>query len=299
MERPRVQVNAAGWRVTAAAGGVVTLALVGALIAQTTIGAGPDGDQKDPLATLALVLAILAFLIQIFVYVFQSNESVRSVERSEELNSRTQHLLDEIKSTSQATQQVQVKQFDRLLDYVVGSSSAGDANHESADVDDGDGDSSEEVGAKPHQTDWERIARELARPLRRPSFSGTLPFDPAQQAIVDFYSEMPSEKDAIEATAALLDLPPLAVAKLVTFREQELKGRNDGTRWRGFTKPSSLGDWTPSTKRLMAKGLAEDVDGRALLTPEGRRVARMTAIPAASNPPEYVLRALDKLSGPS
>jgi hypothetical protein len=48
-------------------------------------------------------LAILAFFIQIFVFVFQTHASDSAVRRSEQLNSQTHAVLGKIEADSSAT----------------------------------------------------------------------------------------------------------------------------------------------------------------------------------------------------
>ena len=86
---PLVRLNKAAWRTASGILTLVTLGLVAALVAQTTLAHGKGSDQEDVLTTLALVLAILAFLIQIVVFLVQTNASNAALHRSEELNADT------------------------------------------------------------------------------------------------------------------------------------------------------------------------------------------------------------------
>ena len=75
--------------------------------------------MAEALATIALVLAIVAFTIQIFLFVVQSQAATEQRVRSEQLNTQTQALLVEVRATAQATQAMLSQQFNQLLQAFV------------------------------------------------------------------------------------------------------------------------------------------------------------------------------------
>lgn len=76
-------------------------------------------EGAEALATIALVLAIVAFTIQIFLFVVQSQAASEQRVRSEQLNTQTQALLVEVRATAQATQAMLSQQFNQLLQAFV------------------------------------------------------------------------------------------------------------------------------------------------------------------------------------
>lgn len=76
-------------------------------------------EGAEALATIALVLAIVAFTIQIFLFVVQSQAATEQRVRSEQLNTQTQALLVEVRATAQATQAMLSQQFNQLLQAFV------------------------------------------------------------------------------------------------------------------------------------------------------------------------------------
>jgi hypothetical protein len=76
-------------------------------------------EGAEALATIALVLAIVAFTIQIFLFVVQSQAASEQRVRSEQLNTQTRALLAEVRTTAQATQAMVSQQFNQLLQAFV------------------------------------------------------------------------------------------------------------------------------------------------------------------------------------
>ncbi len=145
---PRVQVNRPALWTLATCGVIVGFAALAAVGALTTLGPGDDSGQDDPLTALALLLAILAFVVQIFVYAFQTGQSNAATRRREELNTETRGALNEIRANSAATQKVLFSQFDRLLDYVVGPEAAARGDEAAQEVDEPES-APEEEGRRP------------------------------------------------------------------------------------------------------------------------------------------------------
>jgi len=279
---PRVTLNKAAWRATAITCVVVLLGLVAALLAQAGLWSSSSAPHPEPLTTLALVLAILAFLVQLFVFVFQNNASSRAIQRSEELNSKTHSVLDKIEANSAATQQVLFAQFDRLLNYIVGpqvpgvraqsDTEAADDENEAADDSDGHTDDQEQPLTLTAAS-FRAIMEETMAQNTRPTFSTVRP-EPSKDdlRIVEFLSSWPDRQEAEEIVNGLAKLSPLALVSLTRLAGAEITRRSQGQR-PGLHITQSAPD--PMGRELVAARLVRPLDGRMLLTDEGQRLARM------------------------
>lgn len=98
------------WKSVAIGSGAVGLCAVGALAVVATV------RGSDSLATIALALAILAFVIQILVFIAQNWTSGQQVLQSEKINTSTQALLAELRESARGTNQIVSNQFDKVLE---------------------------------------------------------------------------------------------------------------------------------------------------------------------------------------
>jgi hypothetical protein len=71
--------------------------------------------DADGLATIALILAIFAFLVQLIVFAVQNQSATQQLLRSEQLNTQTRSLLTEIQTTALGTESLMRDQFAHLL----------------------------------------------------------------------------------------------------------------------------------------------------------------------------------------
>jgi len=85
----------------------------------TTLAVVASVEGVDALTTIALVLAIVAFTIQIFLFVVQSQGASEQRVRSEQINTQTRALLAEVRTTALATQGMVTQQFNQLLQAFV------------------------------------------------------------------------------------------------------------------------------------------------------------------------------------
>jgi hypothetical protein len=97
--------------------GMFAVAVASASLTALVVVTSVEG--VDALTTIALVLAIVAFTIQIFLFVVQSQASSEQRVRSEQLNTQTRALLAEVRATAQATQAMVSQQFNQLLQAFV------------------------------------------------------------------------------------------------------------------------------------------------------------------------------------
>lgn len=275
------------------------MALAGVLLAQDGLFGGDPGlpDHPDGLTTLALVLAILAFLVQIFVFVFQTNASAASLQRSEELNTDTQALLSRIQANSNATQRVLFSQFDRLLDYVVDPRSKGSDRNPGPPIGEvlaGERAEPDDLDQGPATVaDVQRIVSEFQRPADRPSFA--VPADGGASdedlRIVDYLQSWPSESQAEAAVTELASLSPFSLAVLTRMGMTEIVQRLEGERvglWKGKNAPEAV-------REMTMMGLLREDDGWMTLTDHGRELLRVLPIgkPGDDRPSWY-----DEVLGP-
>lgn len=111
-----------------------TAVAVASIIALAIVATVEDADS---LATVALVLAILSFLVQLVVYIAQAWTGSQQQVRAEQLNTETRTLLRGIEATANATQRTLTDQYDKVLRAVIdaGSEVASDAEQEPFDED--------------------------------------------------------------------------------------------------------------------------------------------------------------------
>ncbi len=274
---PRVQVNRPALWTLATCGVIVGFAALAAVGALTTLGPGDDSGQDDPLTALALLLAILAFVVQIFVYAFQTGQSNAATRRGEELNTETRGALNEIRANSAATQKVLFSQFDRLLDYVVGPEAAARGDEAAQEVDEPESAPEEEGPATASE-----IRRLLETRLGRPTFSARVGQSEEDSRILEALMTPLDRTESADVVARLQMLSPLAIAKFMRLLFNERTARRHGST-PGFK--AADGDHVAlSSKELINEGLAEFVNGRVRLTGLGRRVAQLFAQPKDEQP---------------
>lgn len=101
------------WRVSAISAGVATVALVVALV---IVGARVDAEA---LTTTALVLAIVSFVTQILIALFQFNVASQQQLEWSRLSEELQKQLGEVRMLSGEVAGAQSSQMDRLLGHVL------------------------------------------------------------------------------------------------------------------------------------------------------------------------------------
>jgi hypothetical protein len=283
-EKARIAINRGGWRILALAAVVLTVAAIAALLAQDGLFDSKTHTRPDGLTTLALVLAVLAFIVQIIVFALQTATGARAVQRSEELSHEAQKTLSKIETTSDATQKTLVSQFNRLLDFVVGpqaspiESSGGDApqGDEEAEPETLLSEEGTAGEADPSQPATVAEVRQIVadafttRPTRPvfdlPVRAGRVKDD----AVLDELTSWPEREEAEQSVAVLRRLSPLAIIQVRRLRDDEIKQRR-GRRAIGLrSPPNPLAD----VKEMLDAGLIEREGDRLRLTEQGRRVSR-------------------------
>jgi hypothetical protein len=308
-EKAQVSVNRAGWRVLAGVALALTLAAIVALLAQDGLFDKQSHVRPDGLTTLALLLAILAFVVQIGVFAFQTVSNTRAVQRTEELNHQASLTLGKIEVTSDATQQFLVSQFNKLLDYVVGPqpTAASAPQH-----DDPLGEDGSVVGeAEDEEVDREADRREedqpatasdvraivgevLASRTARPVFDLPHPkVNPVSDSVIRELTSWPNRKEAEQSVAVLKSLSTLGVVNLFLHKLREVDARTEG-RPVGLRTPANP---LPQSQELIDAGLTEREGPIVRLTERGRRVARtLPGYRASEKKPSWYTEVLAPLS---
>ncbi|GAA1028866.1 MULTISPECIES: hypothetical protein [Amycolatopsis] len=101
------------WKTVGIVGALSGIGCLGVLITVVSI------KDIDSLSTVALVLAILAFAIQIMIFIAQTAASTEQSKSTLEINSETKSILSELRTRTQATNDVLNLQFNKLLDKML------------------------------------------------------------------------------------------------------------------------------------------------------------------------------------
>ena len=92
--------------------------LVVALLVGSGIALGVN--DLDALTTTALVLAVIAFVTQLIMFIATSWTSSQQMLQSQSLNSETSRLLNDTRNTLQEMSAIAGERFDRVLDRALG-----------------------------------------------------------------------------------------------------------------------------------------------------------------------------------
>ena len=98
------------WKSAAIGSGIVAVCAIAALAVVASL------DHAGSLATIALALAILAFVIQIMVFIAQNWTTGQQLLRSEQINASTQSLLIQVNENARGTNNLLAQQFDKVLE---------------------------------------------------------------------------------------------------------------------------------------------------------------------------------------
>jgi hypothetical protein len=297
--KPRVSINRAGLKAMTVASFVISLALLIGLLAQDGLFTNDPGrpNHPDGLTTLALVLAVLAFLVQLFIFVIQTNAANAAVRRSEDLNSQTNAVLGKIEAESTTTKEVLITQFNRLLDFVVDGSAASPPPAEDQEQSEPQGSDvqpspTEDPDRPVTASQLQRVIHEALRPRERPTFTagGASHPSPEDLAIAEYLRAWPSREELERVLPEVKKLPPYGLALLTRYGIVEIKQRLEGKRV-GLSPRSPM---PVMTQRLLSEGLLrrQGDSGPLALTEKGRELARVLPIGKA---PGEVPSWLDEL----
>lgn len=251
-------------RRVAIASTLVAVAAVAALILVTAI------TRADELAVIALSLAILAFLIQIVVYIAQASAASAMMLRSETLNAQTSALLTEVQVSARAMQELVRDQFNYLLRRVIPESVK-----ETADKDE----------AQPDLKDLEqRLTQSITQKLEDFRNPAWLPSSPTSNQsdleAIKVLATLPQDDALTSATKILGALSNKALGMLKNYASREISQRSRGE------VPMLRGSDSQTTTRseLLRSGLLGKVASKKpgdhyALTPLSREAARvLTAV---------------------
>jgi len=101
------------WRTLAIGGSLLAVAALTTLLIQTAT------SDADALSSVALILAVLAFVIQIIVFIADFSFNSRRDKEASELNASTQALLAKIEEKANTTNQAVTVQMTKMLDRIL------------------------------------------------------------------------------------------------------------------------------------------------------------------------------------
>jgi hypothetical protein len=275
------------WPLVAGAASLVAVSSVAALIILIAI------RQTDILSATALSLAILAFVLQLVVFIAQAWTSSQQSLHSQMLNTETRLLLTEVRASAQGMERMMTSQFERMLDHVL-SSIPGELDAVAAKSDggrNGDGDMEatlRDLRGRLHGR-WEDEMRNAFGTPRAAAESEPPPAASAESAArLSELQSYPGEGEGRLALDVLRTLPPESVAMLRRYGEDEIRSLAHGER------PGLRGSHGVEAYRepLVDAGLVRRQEGgsdRYQLTEAGRAVARLLV--AAGDPPAYFVKA--------
>jgi hypothetical protein len=255
------------------------------LVISTTI------DNADSLATVALALAILAFTMQLIVFVAEEAAGREQSRRNEELHGLMRGVLAEIREKASGTQADVRMINEKLLESFLAKSLS-------------------DAKAAPGGINYEQLAGEVSAVLQleQPAFQDaatrqapapTLPYPPRRPTpddaqILAQLETYPRPDEVGQTLKILQSLASKSRRRLCQFGEDELRSRTPGS-------PYDPGLSDLYTEELTERGLIEPVDGYVTsvdgspimhLTDLGRETARL--LTARGKPPAY-LEELDRI----
>lgn len=241
----------------------------------------------DTLSTVALVLAILAFVVQLIVFIVQSADSSRVMRQSEALHGQMLSVLAQVQERASGTQRSVDTINTKLIEAIVGKANAEGFSVGEADVIEqlksDEGVPVPDVpGTLSPPAKTEPTVSEVRRPRR---MMAGLSFDWPPPLPTDVASELHQEmttwpplSDFEKNAAVLFDLQDEDLATMMRLAT-DLVNCTDGA---GSIGPGIRSGLDP---KLQEKGLVEKVPGFKLgtLSPLGREVGRLFT--AAEPPP--------------
>jgi hypothetical protein len=207
--------------------------------------------DADVLSTVALALAVLAFVAQLLVFIAQSWSANQQMVQSEGLNRQTQALLAQVQVSAQSTQALLSEQFDTVLRHALGT-------------------------ALPKGADTDRVARNVRRELdellaRSPMLRAPRVLDEGR---ISSLKSWPSSDVGAPAAAQVGTLSPRATAYLSKFALDNLEVLTEGGAPGFYVDP----DETESAEELVNAGLLQFGEPPPEFEPvrKGRVYARLT-----------------------
>ena len=245
------------WRSAALGCLIVAAASIGALVVVASV------KKADVLATVALALAVLAFVAQLVIAIAQGQAANQQLLQSERVNTETQSLLSEIRSGNNELTLTVRQQFDFVLRHALGSAvphavkKAGLGN------------------LQPHE--MERLENALEASLATPSLGYSVAPSSASEAL-DYLQTSPAELEAGKAPEIVLSLTSVEVIALQKIAQGELRQLRLETAVGMPITESAVGSRSLLERGLLAQIPApssEDNYTWVRLTQGGREIARL------------------------
>lgn len=226
-------------------------------------------DDADALSTVALALAILAFVVQIMIFIAQAWSGGQQLSQSHELNAGTMAALSELRTRASGTEQILARQVDTAMRFAFERS---------------------QVELRKRDLPPDQAAEELEDalpdelPVARPEVSNT------DRRILERLFSFPTPEEAEDLLPHFVNLSPLAGSSLRFMAQDERD-----SRLTGVDPGVGAKSWdSPGVVELRREGLierasdAEDEDDEpwVRLTPRGREVARFVLAPGPL--PDYL-----------
>jgi hypothetical protein len=273
MERetePRIKVAPAGWTIIGSMGAILGIACLVGIIAVLAL------KESNTLADIALVMAIIAFIVQLVLSAIQNAITQTATRENQQLNYETSKILEEIKANAAANQSILARQFDTLLNALIRTGSTGPDQKTSAD-----GDTDDESPTSRQEF--------LSRPLAWPTLRGfgTSPV-PEEERVINEIRSWPDEDKGIGYAEILDTLSPGAIAMLERYARDEITSRENGYAVGLQMAGTPLAE--SNYGELSEAGLVEESDGMGRLTDLGRQVVRL--LKAQDTPPPRLAQRL-------
>lgn len=218
-------------------------------------------NDSEALTTVALALAIVTFIIQIVVFIAQT-------WTTSQLNAETRGFLEELKASAHGTERALNTQVDKLTDHLLQSFETARKRE--------DGSSGVELRQRLREDVFDALSASQDPSAAAPDLSGVGP-SPDDQRVVKELLTMPDEQEGLKLVETMSGLPPLTVACLRSYAEDELRSRQLGN------EPGlEVAKDHPFSQEAINAGLLEYVPVGmapsglwARLTEQGRQLARL------------------------
>lgn len=221
------------WSWIAVVSTILMLLSLGALVLVATL------QKVDALATIALALAVLSFVIQIGLFVADAWQRSQSETRANQVNIESKSLLAEMKETSRATNELLNRQFDTVLKSLIDATERTVADTKGNDSD---------------------LRDRLDRELRRVISGGPAPYakqnDTAEdRAILSQYSVPLDGEELAQVRTQIAELSGPAITGLAKLARDDVATRSGEGGAHGFFE-----SMIPGIKDLQEHGLIETVE---------------------------------------
>ncbi len=262
-------------------------------------------QDADALSTVALVLAVIAFVCQLIVFSVQTWQSGDQLRQAERLHAQTAEMLAEVRTRTESTNSMVSRQYDELLHLAsMKATSALAKEVETTDRVLRDGvPSAERIGALVRPIDGHPPGQDVALEGPRTSFPSTAPAAGQRGAVqlsparLRGWTQWPSDPATAELHLNLLrELDGKALRALVFDIADEVESVLLGG------EPGTI--YTPGDQPLMELGLVTLASGsedagsagggeqrRVVLTEKGRMVGRLLT---SAFPPPRSLAGLEE-----